>query len=53
MEQEKKGCNSCGKSQRGLEFTKREKILAGVAVVILFLTVYGIIELAKGIISLF
>ena len=53
MGQEKKGCNSCGKSQRGLEFTKREKILAGVAVVILFLTVYGIIELAKGIISLF
>ena len=50
---EKKGCNSCGKSKRGLEFSKREKILAGVAVAILFFTVYGIIELTKSIISLF
>lgn len=50
---EKQGCNSCGKNQKGLKFTKREKILAGVTVTIIFFTVYGIIEAIKGLISLF
>lgn len=50
---EKKGCNSCGKSKRGLEFSKTEKIYGAVAVVIVFFTVYGIIELVRDIISLF
>lgn len=53
MEKDKKSCGSCNKSSRTLEFTKTEKIYAGISVVIVFFTVYGIIEFTKDIISLF
>jgi hypothetical protein len=53
MEQEKKGCSRCSKNEGGFEFTAKEKIYSGIAVVIVFFTFYGIIELVKDIISIF
>lgn len=53
MEQGKKGCSSCNKKSNGIEFTMREKTYAIIAVVIIFFTFYGMVELVKDIISIF
>jgi hypothetical protein len=53
MEKEKKGCSSCNKNSKGFEFGTREKIYSGIAIIIVFFTFYGMIELVKDIISLF
>ena len=53
MEQEKKGFSRCGKNAEGFQFTRREKIYSGIAIFIVFFTVYGVIELIKNIISIF
>ena len=53
METEKKGCSRCGKNGGTFEFSRKEKIYAGIAVAIVFFSVYGVIEFVKDIISLF
>ncbi|MEY4572289.1 MAG: hypothetical protein RLZ10_1515 [Bacteroidota bacterium] len=54
MEEKKKGCSSCGnKKFPALEFTKKEKAAAIIAVVIVFFTFYGMVSLVKDIISIF